>query len=166
MRYFLLLFSLFLYSYSCFADSEQFIGFGVGLAESAVSSSGETKMFNVGEREFLYRGIYWENKLGYWGDGSGNPNRKSSLFGVSGVGMMVDLAPVELRAGTGLAIISTPDSYLGGRFPEFNENLGMTLRDKHGDGIGLTYSHFSSAGIVSPNIGRDFVTLELSIKWW
>lgn len=166
MRYFLLLFSLFLYSCSCFADSEQFIGFGVGEGLSAKSSAGETKMFNIGEREFLIRGIYWENKLGYWGDGSGDPSRRSSLFGSSGFGMEVDLAPVEFRAGTGLAIISTPDSYLGGRFPQFNENLGMTLRDKHGDGIGLTYSHFSSAGFVTPNLGRDFLTLELSIKWF
>jgi hypothetical protein len=167
MKYLLFLL-IFILPISCFAqqNDEYFVGFGVGLAESAVSSAGETKMFNLGERKFLFQGIYWQNKLGYWGDGSGNPQRKSSLFVSSGIGMEVDLAPVELRAGTGLAIISTPDEYLGGRFPQFSEDLGITLRDKHGDGIGLTYSHFSSAGIVSPNIGRDFVTLELSVKWW
>lgn len=136
------------------------------MSESAIDSRTETKTFDVGYREFLFKGIYWQNKLGFWADDSGNPDRSSSLYGSSGIGMMVDLAPIELHVGSGLAIVSTPDIYLGGNFPQFQSEIGVTLRDKSGDGIGLTYSHISSAGILSPNQGRDFIALELSVKWW
>lgn len=143
-----------------------FTNFGVGLADSAVNSRGETKMFDVGYREFLLNGIYWQNKIGYWGDGSGNPNRSSSLYGSSGLGMEVDLNPVEIHSGYGLAIISTPDAYLGGVLPQFQGEIGLMLRDHVGNGIGFTYSHISSAGLAKGgNVGRDFLTLELGVKW-
>jgi hypothetical protein len=164
MKYLLALFLLFLSTCS-FAD-EAFVGYGLGVSESAVNSKAETKMVYIGEREFLLNGIYWQNKLGFWGDGSGNPNRSSSFYGSSGLGLELDLQPLELHSGYGLAAISSPDEYLGGRFPQFQGEAGAMLRDKKGDGIGLTYTHISSAGLVTPNQGRDFVTLELSIKWY
>lgn len=144
---------------------EAFASFGVGVFHSAERSLGETKVGNFGFRQELYQGVYWQFKGGYWGDGSGDPSRNGSAFVSTGPGMTVDLRPVEMRAGYGLAAISSPDSYLGGRFPQFQGEIYLGVRDPRGNGIGLEYDHISSAGLVSPNMGRDFVVLQLSQKW-
>lgn len=149
---------------TAYAD-ETFFSFGVGAANSAKDHTGEVKVGNVGLRKEIYQGIYWQYKVGYFGDGSGDPSRKSSLYASVGPGMLIDLRPVEMRAGYGLAAISTPDSYLGGRFPQFQGELYLGLRDHRGNGIGVQYEHISSAGIVSPNMGRDFMVLQLSQQW-
>lgn len=155
---------LMLIPYQGHADSA-FFGFGVGLGNSAKRSTGETKVANIGYRSDIFSGIYWQNKLGYFGDGSGNPSRKSSFYFASGPGMTVDLRPVEFRSGWSLCAISTPDSYLGGRFPQFNGEIYVGLRDKKGNGIGVGYEHISSAGLVTPNNGRDFFVLQMSQSW-
>lgn len=151
-------------SLNSYAD-EGFMGFGVGVANSAKHSSGEVKVFSLGLREDIFDGIYWQYKLGYWGDGSGDPSRGSSFYASTGPGFLVDLHPVEIRTGWSLAAISSPDSYLGGRFPQFNGELYLGLRDFRGNGIGVQYEHVSSAGIVTPNQGRDFFVLQISQRW-
>lgn len=154
----------FLAALPCQAE-EAFFSFGIGAANSAKEHTGEVKMGNFGLREEIYQGIYLQYKVGYFGDGSGDPTRNSSLYGSVGPGMLIDLRPVEIRAGYGLAAISTPDSYLGGRFPQFQGELYLGLRDHRGNGIGVQYEHISSAGIVTPNQGRDFIVLQLSQQW-
>lgn len=144
---------------------EGFFSFGVGEGNSAKQHTGEVKVGSIGIREELYQGIYLQYKLGFFGDGSGDPTRKGSLFGSIGPGMLIDLHPVEIRAGYGLAAISTPDSYLGGSFPQFQGEAYVGFRDYRGNGIGLSYEHISSAGFSTPNQGRDFMVLQLSQKW-
>lgn len=155
---------LLLMSSVCFAD-ESSLGFGIGAFGDAKQSMGQVKVGEYSYRSFLIDGIYWQNKVGYWGEGSSDPTRKSSFFGSTGIGMEVDLQPLELRAGYGLAAITNPDSQLGGSFPQFNGDIYIGLRDKKGDGIGIDYMHISSAGLVTPNQGRDFFVLQVSQKW-
>ena len=150
---------LLLISISAKAD-EVFMGYGMG-----VFNSTDTKILNIGYRQDLYGGFYWSYKGGFWADTSGDPTKSSSLFASTGPGFLIDLNPVEIRNGIGLSAISNPDSMLGGAFPQFQEDLSVTLRDIHGNGIGVQYSHVSSAGIYNPNIGRDFVIIELSQRW-
>lgn len=147
-----------------FAD-EVFINYGLGVGPSAVNSMIETKTVDLGYRYYLLKSVYWQNKLGYWTDNSGNPARSSSLYGSSGLGLVVHEGFVEVRSGIGLAFVTATDSYLGGTFPNFNENLGIGIRDEDGAGCGIEYNHLSSAGIYNPNIGRDFVNLEFSLKF-
>jgi Lipid A 3-O-deacylase (PagL) len=157
LKLFLFLFLLF----SIIANADEvFLGYGLG-----VFNNSDTRVVNLGYREDIWQGIYWQNKLGFWSDGSGDPNRGSSLYASSGPGLLIDLDPIEIRNGIGLAIISSPDSYLGGIFPEFNENLYVGLRDKRGNGIGVEYEHLSNAGIYSQNMGRDFLEIQLSQRW-
>lgn len=144
---------------------EAYIGYGVGVFGSADHYAGQTKAFETGHRSFLWDGIYWQNKIGYWGEGSPDKSRKSSLYIATGPGFEIDLQPLELRSGWGLSMISNRDSQLGGVFPQFNGDFYVGLRDKKGDGMGVKYQHFSSAGLVTPNAGRDFILLELSQKW-
>lgn len=147
-----------------FAD-EFSVGYGLGVANSAKHFAAETKVFTAAYRPEIYKGFYWQVKGGYWGDGSGDVARRSSFFGSTGPGMLIDLRPIEIRSGWGIATISSPDAYLGGRFPQFNGEAYVGLRDRSGNGIGVEYDHISSAGLVVPNQGRDFVVLQLSKKW-
>lgn len=144
---------------------EAFLSYGVGTFASARDSGAETKVINGGYRLELINGFYWQFKSGYWKDMSGDPTRKDSLYFSTGPTMLIDLRPVEIRTGIGLSGITNPDSYLGGYFPQFNEELYVGGRDKNGNGIGVKYEHISSAGIIQPNVGRDFLILEISTKW-
>ena len=153
-----------LLSTHAFAD-ETFGSFGVGVFNSAKYSRGEVKVGNLGIRSELYQGIYLQSKVGYFGDGSGDSTRKSSGYGSLGLGMLIDLRPVEMRAGYGIAAITTPDGYLGGRFPQFQGELYLGFRDHRGNGLGFQYEHISSAGLCTPNQGRDFLVLQLSQQW-
>jgi hypothetical protein len=155
---------LLLISNICFAE-EAFIGYGVGVFNDANYYLGQNKYIDAGYRSFIWDGFYWEWDGGYWGEGSPDIGRKSGFFASSGPGLEIDLQPLELRSGWQLAAISNPDSQLGGYFPEFHGTASIGLRDKKGDGIAVEYNHISSAGLVTPNIGRDFILLELSQKW-
>lgn len=144
---------------------EMFSGFGFGLFDSAKAKATEVKVTDFGYRLELCNGIYWQNKVAYWLDQSGDPRRKNSFYLSTGLGMLVDLKPIEIRVGTNLGFLASRDSYLGGHFPQFNEELYVGVRDKRGNGIGVKIEHISSAGFSQPNQGRDFVMLELSSKW-
>lgn len=146
------------------ADEIDF-GYGIGAFDSAKDSNAEVKVGTLTYRTELFRGFYWQAKVGYWGDGSSDRSRHNSAYVSSGPGLLIDLNPVEIRSGWGLAAITNTDSYLGGHFPQFNGEAYVGLRDKHGAGIGVSYEHISSAGIVSPNQGRDFFILHISEKW-
>jgi hypothetical protein len=65
----------------------------------------------------------------------------------------------------GPAIITSPDAYLGGMFPQFSETLSIGFKDQRGRAIVGKYTHFSSAGFYQPNVGRDFGSVEASIPW-
>lgn len=144
---------------------EGFLGYGVGVFHDADQYTGQNKYFEVGYRSDIWEGIMWQYKGGFWGEGSQDTTRKNGFWISSGPQFQVDLQPLEIRTGWGLAMISNPDSQLGGRFPQFNGELYLGLRDKRGNAIGFQYEHISSAGLVTPNQGRDFVTLQLSTRW-
>lgn len=146
-------------------SSEFGLSYGLGVSNSAKYSVAETKTADLAYRGFLIPGVYWQARTGFWGDGSRDPSRRSSYYASTGPGIEVDLKPLEVRSGWGLAYITTPDSYLGGHTPQFNGDLYVGLRDKNNMGLGMRYSHLSSAGLILPNKGRDFVTVEIGVKW-
>lgn len=152
-----------LISTTCVAD-ETFLGFGVGVFDSAKHSPAEVRMLSGGIRQEVYRGVYYQAQAGLWADSSGDPKRTGSGFGSLGIGMLVDLHPVEIRSGWSLVGITSPDSYLGGPF-QFMGELYLGVRDSHENGIGVGYGHISSCGIYTPNIGRDTISIQLSQKW-
>lgn len=143
---------------------EAFLGYGVGVFGDADSFIGQNKYMDLGYREFLFDGLYWQNKLGFLSEGGPDQTRKSGFWGSTGLGLEVDLQPLEIRGGGALGGISNPDSQLGGYF-QFNENFSVGLRDRKGDGIAIEYNHLSCGPFCQPNTGRDFIILELSQKW-
>lgn len=149
-----------------FANADEaFIGYGVGVFHDADDFLGQMKAGEIGYRSFIFEGLYWQNKGGFWGEGSNDKTRSSSGYFSTGIGLEVDLQPLELRSGYGLAAITTPDSQLGSIFPQFQGEVYVGVRDKVGDGLGLQYSHLSCASFCTPNQGRDFISILLSQKW-
>lgn len=159
-----LLLLLLLMSSTCRAD-EAFLGYGLGIFNDAEYFVGQNKYGEIGYRQFLWDGIYWQYKGGFWGEGSPDSTRKAGFWVSTGPGLELDLQPIEIRSGWSIAAISTPDSQLGSRFPQFNGELYFGLRDKKGDGVGIQYEHISCASFCTPNQGRDFLILQLSQKW-
>ena len=155
---------LLLFSTTAMAD-EAFVGYGLGILRGADTFLGQTKYLDLGYREFMWDGIYWQNKVTAWGEGSPDLTRKGGGYFSTGLGLEVELQPLELRGGGSLGAITAPDSQLGAVFPQFNENMGIGLRDKKGDGIAIEYDHISCASFCHVNLGRDFLILELSQKW-
>lgn len=148
-----------LFSAAVSAD-EVFLGYGMGVVNST-----DSRDVNLGFRKDLSDGFFWQFKGGLWVDNSGDPTRSNSGFVSSGPGFLVDFNPIEIRTSVGLAAITSPDSILGGPFPQFNEDLYVGVRDKRGNGVGFVYEHISSAGIEQPNYGRDFIELQWSKRW-
>ena len=166
MKY-IALFSL-LFTSIAYANStpeEFFLSYGMGVMGNADYYAGQSKVINAGYRSFIWQGLYLQGKVGYFTEASPDPKRRASAYGSVGLGLEVATGPVEIRSGWGIGAISTPDSQLGGQFPQFNGEAYIGLRDKNGSGIGFQYEHLSSAGIIEPNRGRDFIVLQLSMKW-
>lgn len=141
------------------------IAYGLGEAESAVSSAAETKVFEISYRKSIAHAFYWAFEVGGWLDSSGDPNRSSSTFFSTSPGYIVDIGHFEIRNSYGISYVTSPDEYLGGSFPQFHGEVYVGIRDDAGCGFGVKYNHFSSAGIFTPNIGRDFAMLELNKRF-
>lgn len=160
---------LFLVMFCCHCKADEaFVSYGLGVAESSIHYTAETKVLNLGYRAFLNDSspFYLEGTGGFWLDSSGDPNRSSSGFFSLSPGIKIDFHGFELRNAYGVALITSPDGYLGGPF-QFHGEVYAGFRDAiTGYGIGIKYNHFSSAGIEQPNVGRDFLMLEISLKVW
>lgn len=163
--YKLILFILVLAAASLFsipATSEDLMSVGFGAFKSAENSFTETKFIRLAHRDSLDSVSFYQLEGGIWIDGAGG-GRLSSAFAALSLGMNVDLRPVFIVNSLGLAVITTPDAYLGGSFPQFTEELGIGIRGINATSVSLSYKHFSSAGIYNPNMGRDFFVLNMGV---
>jgi hypothetical protein len=62
----------------------------------------------------------------------------------------------------GPALITTPDAKLSGHF-QFNLSGAAGVKNRAGYGVGMKWEHFSNAGLILPNYGRDLWTAMLVI---
>ncbi len=144
------------------SDREVSFGLGLGIFKSADTFVDQVKIINFEYRKFFMPGFYWSLRAGFWNDQSSGENRNPSGYFSGSAGIKVNTQPIVARCGLGVSAITSPDSYLGGRFPMFNLELFLGLEDGYGNGIGLKYEHISSAGLVMPNLGRDFLLVQLN----
>lgn len=145
------------------AKAESYLGYGLGIASSAKDSVAECKFFNLGYREDLILGFSHQYELGFFTDSVGN-GRVGSAIGAYMIGIEVNPLPIVLRSMSGVGFISEPDIYLGGHF-QFHHDLYVGMKDSFGKSLGINYRHISSAGLYQPNLGRDFVSIQLGIPW-
>lgn len=137
--------------------------YGLGVFKGAEYGAAETKIFSVGYEEDFFGPFIKQYEVGIFADQGGH-GRSSGGFGNISFGIETNPGYFVLRSLWGIGGITNPDSILGGWF-EFNQDLLLGLRDNKGNMIGLDYKHISSAGIYSPNGGRDFLTVQLEIPW-
>lgn len=156
MRYSLLLLLL---GSLCFADDSYVLDGGVGIANSAKKGLSETKMLTLGKQYDLIGPIKERAIVGGWLDNSGGGKNGSGL--VSGqIGFEVNRNGLVAGLFTGPCLISNTDTMLGGHF-QFMDDLHLGLEDHSGNYLGVMYRHISSAGISTPNLGRDIMAIEM-----
>lgn len=121
---------LLLLSLSAQAD-QLFLGYG---------GDNQSKVFNLGVREDVLGEGYIQAKLGYYGD----------LAIAAGAGMVLDLKPLETRAGLGVAAMS------GGTLLGLNGEVYLGLRDRNRNGIGVQYENFGNRNFISIQLSTEF----------
>lgn len=133
---------------------------GLGIFHSAEGGLSETKMASLGIQETLWGALKDRATLGGFVDNGGN-GKSSSAFGAGQLGFEV-IAPSGTVASifSGPALISSPDTLLGGYF-EFMEDVRLGIVDRKDNYVGVFYRHISDAGLTQVNIGRDIIGLEI-----
>jgi hypothetical protein len=161
MKYLLIFLFFLCLSFSWCRADEVYSTAALGVFNSGKQSLSEEKFLNVGYRKPL--GPFIEQaEIGGWTDRAGN-GRGGSAYGAYQLGFEVH-GPILGRIATGPALITSPDSYLGGVF-QFTEDFFAGEEDAQGHSIGFIYKHISSAGIEQPNIGRDQMGFQIGLRF-
>lgn len=148
MILFILLFSL-----NSFAD-EVTMRFGVEPVKKQNSFS-DVKHLSIGLEADLKENVYYKFDLGYWADK--RKGAENSFYFAPALGLTISPWIFKAKVYAGVAAISETDTYLGGHF-QFYEGVYLGIFEGKAS-IGLDLFHLSSAGLYSPNIGRNFFTL-------
>jgi hypothetical protein len=146
------------------AQADSFFKYGVGVFVPGQQGKAEVKEFSLGVQNPTWMNLTEQYEVGLWADRGTEHGRKSSFFGFYSLGPTVDAGSLYAQGLWGIGAISTTDSMLGGNF-QFTQDLGLGLKDATRRAVGLNYKHVSSAGIYSPNKGRDFLTIKLQIPF-
>lgn len=102
---------------------------------------------------------------GFWVDNTNRQGATGSAFFSGSIGVEPRAGSLYVNLFQGVAVISSPDTVLGGPL-QFVEDFGIGIRDKETEtAVGFFYKHVSSAGIFKPNLGRDFMGLQVMIPW-
>lgn len=141
------------------ANAESYINSGLGLSTGPNSVG----LLSVGYQEKVLGSIYKQFEAGFWTDSNGF-GRNGSGFGAASLGLEVLNGILIVKSSLGVSAITSPDSMLGGWF-QFTEDAFIGVHDGNGNIISVGYKHFSSAGIYTPNKGRDFILLHAEIPW-
>ena len=123
---------------------------------------GASKALFLSYQSLLNRLFIYQYETGFWADNAGSGRKSSFLTGPS-IGVNVEAGYFYAQALSGPAIISATDSLLGGHL-QFNNDVSFGIKDlKTSNTFGIDYKHISSAGLASPNAGRDFILIKVGI---
>ena len=135
------------------ADITIEFGAGLGYTNSNLLLLGLTQP----TRPFFGVKTYTQYNVGAW-DG----RREASVVGVA-KGLEWGLGSARVRLSTGGSFISETNSRLSTNF-EFYEQLMLQHRVADFD-IALSYRHWSNANMRSPNLGMDFIGVQVEHRW-
>jgi hypothetical protein len=139
------------------AKADPYLKAGLGLNNRL----GITKAFFIGNQSYLGKYFLWQVE----GGGFVDINSKSSLglisasFGVHATG-----SNFYAKFLIGPALMTGTDDRLSSLF-EFNDDLEFGIKGKSGAEVGVNYKHLSNAGLVGPNLGRDFLMLKVQLPF-
>lgn len=156
---------LLLMSSVAWADGDQIItDVGLGQFGSRGSSLSQDKFAKVGIQEEIWGPFQQRFNLGGWLDTRG-PGYSSAAFTGYQVGYEVSNSIFQASVWTGPTIISATDQVLGGYF-QLNETIFFGIVDRDRDAIGMVYNHLSSGPLATPNLGRDYLGLEIKVPFY
>lgn len=145
---------------STYAQEDQWIlDIGVGNFNYYKGNFPDTKMISFGLQEEIWGSLKDRITVGGWGD-TGGYGRNDSLFISGQLGFEVNNSGTIASVFTGPCLISTPDYLLGGYF-QFMTDFHLGIQDSKSNYLGVMYRHISSAGLETPNYGRDILGLEI-----
>jgi hypothetical protein len=145
-------------------DSSQIvIDGGLGMFSTEGSSLSQVKFGKIGLQENLWSVLKQRFNVGAWLDSRGEGRTNSGFTGYQ-LGFDVQNEMFEASIWSGPTYITTPDIALGGNL-QFNETIFFGIKDRQDDSIGVAYNHFSSAGLEMPNLGRDFMCVEIKFPF-
>lgn len=138
------------------------VNFGTGVFNSGKDSLAETKVLYGGYNYYLHeRTLFWRTEFGGWVDTAGS-GRGSSAFGSQMLGVNAENEFFYAQGAAGVALLSNTDSFLGGNIA-FTETASIGINGSHNTKVGVFYKHISNAGLYDPNIGRDFIGVQINI---
>lgn len=132
---------------------------GLGQFGSKGSSLSQDKFAKVGIQEEIWNSFQQRLNVGGWLDSRG-PNYSNSLFMGYQIGFQVTNSVLEGSIWTGPTLLTATDQTLGGIF-QLNETIFFGVVGKDKNSIGFAYNHFSSGSIESPNLGRDYIGIQI-----
>ena len=132
---------------------------GLGILDSKGYSLSQDKFAKIGYQETLWYALKERINTGLWLDTRSDKYSSSGFAGYQ-IGFDVRNSILEASIFSGPTLISNTDQDLGGHL-QFNESIFLGIVDDKHESFGIAYNHFSSAGLASPNIGRDFFCLEI-----
>lgn len=137
---------------------------GLGQFGSRGSSLSQDKFVKFGWQEDLYGPFKQRLNLGVWEDTRG-AGYSSSIFTGYQLGFEVTNSVFQASVWTGPTIISATDQVLGG-YLQFNETIFFGIVNKDKDAIGVVYNHLSSGFLATPNLGRDYMGIEIKCPFY
>ncbi len=136
---------------------------GVGIGKNVISHQPFERMGSLG----VQYGSSWVVRAsgGYWmatADGD-----KSSLYGSMQGGLQVwGEGGTYANMLFGPALISNPDDYHNSGIFQFNLSAAVGIKSVNAYGITVEWRHWSNAGMIMPNAGRDILTACILIPLW
>lgn len=122
---------------------------------SGIANSEKSALYSVGyENQFSNPFVY---KLDFGAWTAGGTGQRSSPFSAFLLGARLgNYDGFHLQPLAGVVVIGHTDELLGSNF-QFTEELAVGFKN-----VSLGYKHFSNAGIIRPNIGRDYLFLNFN----
>jgi hypothetical protein len=152
-----------LFHYTARADSLG-IKYGLGIIDGGPTTQVKTGAVRYEEESLEVYPLVLAAEVGLWTDTGKARGREGSAYTAWQVGLRPHSEHVYVKSFVGVCGITHRDSQLGGFFPEFKEDFGLGFQDRDSF-VGLDLGHISSAGIWSPNKGRDLVTVEVGVRF-
>lgn len=142
--------------------AETIVKFGAQIPKGQEGLGGSKTLYLAYQNHFNGPFIF-QTEGGFWIDNVGGGRKSASLLGTS-LGVHVKAGYVFAQALTGPAVITDRDTILGGNL-QINNDIAIGLVGEDGNTFGVAYKHISSAGLSSPNKGRDFIMFRVGIPF-
>ncbi len=145
---------------STLANAELISSVGVGKGILKANGTLFERVGIIGYQKNINSNLFIRPELGYFGDLSKEGKSSSWVSSLIGAKVLTK-SGITNHIAIGPSYLQNPDNTLGGHF-QFSLEGGVGLQDNNVS-IGLAWKHLSSAGIETPNNGRDFIVLQLGL---